>query len=55
MQSFPSIVVYPSHRDIFLVKELATILRIESSFLGFGVLFPLDLSRSYFVSCRINS
>jgi hypothetical protein len=42
-----SIVVYPSDRDIFLVTELVTILGIESSFLGFGVLFSLDFSCSY--------
>jgi hypothetical protein len=53
MQSFTFVVVYPSHRDIFLVTELTTPLGIESSFLGFGVLFSLDLSRFYYVSCRV--
>jgi hypothetical protein len=37
----------PSHREIFLVTELATILGIESSFSGFGVFFSLDCSRLY--------
>jgi hypothetical protein len=55
MQSFPSVVVYPSHRDIFLIIELATILGIESSFLRFGVLFSLYFSRFYYVSCCIIS
>jgi hypothetical protein len=42
MYSFLSVVVYPSHREIFLVIELMTILGSESYFLGFGVLFSLD-------------
>jgi hypothetical protein len=37
----------PSHREIFLVTKLVTILWIESSFSGFGVFFSLDFSRSY--------
>jgi hypothetical protein len=29
MQSFSSVVVHPSHREIFLVTELATILGLN--------------------------
>jgi hypothetical protein len=47
------VVVYPRHIEIFLVIELDTILGIESSFLGSGVLFSLDCSCFYYGSCRI--
>jgi hypothetical protein len=48
-----SIVVYPSHREIFLITELVTILWIDSSLLGFGVLFSLVFSHFYSISFHI--
>jgi hypothetical protein len=53
MQSYPFVVVYPSHREFFPHNKINDHTRQLSSFLGFGVILSLDFSHLYFGSCHI--